>query len=139
MDRMDDDFIIWCFDDINILHDDDRWQQEVKQRKEQQEQQHKYRDRAKERLMGLNPDYAQVTEELTEEQYKKLDEEATKYLGGDMDRTHLVKGLDYALLSKVRDQQEKELELKLERSVHTHTHHTHSLPITIILNIDIDF
>lgn len=26
----------------------------------------------------------------------------SKYLGGDMEHTHLVKGLDYALLQKVR-------------------------------------
>lgn len=31
----------------------------------------------------------------------KLSEEETKYLGGDMRFTHLVKGLDYALLHKV--------------------------------------
>lgn len=28
--------------------------------------------------------------------------EETKYLGGDLEHTHLVKGLDYALLQKVR-------------------------------------
>ena len=27
--------------------------------------------------------------------------EETKYLGGDLEHTHLVKGLDYALLQKV--------------------------------------
>ena len=27
--------------------------------------------------------------------------EESKYLGGDMEHTHLVKGLDYALLEKV--------------------------------------
>ena len=27
----------------------------------------------------------------------------SKYLGGDMEHTHLVKGLDYALLEKVRE------------------------------------
>ena len=27
--------------------------------------------------------------------------QASKYLGGDMEHTHLVKGLDYALLEKV--------------------------------------
>ena len=31
----------------------------------------------------------------------KLSEAETKYLGGDMRFTHLVKGLDYALLEKV--------------------------------------
>ncbi len=29
--------------------------------------------------------------------------EDSKYMGGDVDHTHLVKGLDYALLQKVRD------------------------------------
>jgi len=28
--------------------------------------------------------------------------EESKFLGGDMEHTHLVKGLDYALLDKVR-------------------------------------
>ena len=27
----------------------------------------------------------------------------SKYLGGDMEHTHLVKGLDFALLQKVKD------------------------------------
>lgn len=30
-----------------------------------------------------------------------MDAEKTKYLGGDVKHTHLVKGLDYALLQKV--------------------------------------
>ena len=45
----------------------------------------------------------------------------SKYLGGDMEHTHLVKGLDYALLEKVRaeishkeDLQEEDMELALE-------------------------
>lgn len=29
--------------------------------------------------------------------------EESKFLGGDVDHTHLVKGLDYALLQKVRE------------------------------------
>lgn len=35
------------------------------------------------------------------EKRKKIIEES-KFLGGDMEHTHLVKGLDYALLDKVR-------------------------------------
>ena len=35
------------------------------------------------------------------ERRKQLIQES-KYLGGDMEHTHLVKGLDYALLDKVR-------------------------------------
>jgi hypothetical protein len=35
--------------------------------------------------------------------------EQTKFLGGDVEHTHLVKGLDYALLRKIREQ-EKDLD-----------------------------
>jgi len=44
-----------------------------------------------------------------------LTEEEHKYLGGDMNHTHLVKGLDYALLAKTRaetaakEKEEKEI------------------------------
>lgn len=38
----------------------------------------------------------------------------SKFLGGDMEHTHLVKGLDYALLQKVRSEiQHKEFEQEL--------------------------
>lgn len=37
-----------------------------------------------------------------------LDIEHSKYLGGDLQHTHLVKGLDYALLNKVRSETEVE-------------------------------
>lgn len=32
----------------------------------------------------------------------KLSMEESKFLGGDLEHTHLVRGLDYALLQKVR-------------------------------------
>jgi len=38
-------------------------------------------------------DYAERRKQVIQE---------SKYLGGDMEHTHLVKGLDYALLEKVR-------------------------------------
>lgn len=39
----------------------------------------------------------------------------SKFLGGDMEHTHLVKGLDYALLQKVRSEiQLKESEIIIE-------------------------
>ena len=71
----------------------------------------KYRDRAKERrenaneeeqvsTMGYNA-VANMTSENAAERRKQLIEES-KYLGGDMEHTHLVKGLDYALLNKVK-------------------------------------
>lgn len=67
---------------------------------------HGYRDRALERRKELNTEDAKM-----EEIVSKLDVEQTKYLGGDMEHTHLVKGLDYALLEKARRQKEKEDEL----------------------------
>ena len=50
------------------------------------------RDRAAERRLGANPDYAEtaIPSGIT------LDE--SKFLGGDLEHTHAVKGLDYALL-----------------------------------------
>merc|ERR1711879_786646 len=52
-------------------------------------------------------------------QKKKLLIEESKYLGGDIEHTHLVKGLDYALLSKkrqeIRDEEAKKEELEMER------------------------
>eukprot|EP00624_Nannochloropsis_granulata_P007191 evm.model.NODE_6715_length_1782_cov_18.963524.1 len=56
-----------------------------------------YRDRAEERRKGINPDYEDEITRLVH-----MDAEKTKYLGGDVKHTHLVKGLDYALLQKVR-------------------------------------
>lgn len=44
----------------------------------------------------------------------------SKFLGGDMEHTHLVKGLDYALLQKVRseiEQLEEEEDEQLEQAV----------------------
>ncbi|KAK4291933.1 hypothetical protein Pmani_035267 [Petrolisthes manimaculis] len=89
----------------------------------------KYRDRAKERRDGKNPDYQAedpsqagmggyraVAPDLKSgldaaERRKQMIQES-KFLGGDMEHTHLVKGLDYALLQKVRSEiQLKESEL----------------------------
>lgn len=54
----------------------------------------KYRDRAKERREGKHQDSSVSV--------GHLDDEMTKYLGGDEEHTHLVKGLDKALAEKVR-------------------------------------
>ncbi|KAK7602282.1 hypothetical protein V9T40_009723 [Parthenolecanium corni] len=91
----------------------------------------RYRDRAKERRDGHNPDY-QVEDPLSvasgyravapdlksgmdaAERRKQMIQES-KFLGGDMEHTHLVKGLDYALLQKVRSEiQTKEMEQEEE-------------------------
>merc|ERR1739838_152074 len=81
----------------------------------------KYRDRARERRDGKNPDYQAedpnqagmggyraVAPDLKSgldaaERRKQMIQES-KFLGGDMEHTHLVKGLDYALLQKVRSE-----------------------------------
>lgn len=76
----------------------------------------KYRDRARERRDGVNQDsvedpmtnasaYRAVAPDLKSgldaaERRRQMIQQS-KFLGGDMEHTHLVKGLDYALLQKV--------------------------------------
>jgi len=94
----------------------------------------KYRDRAEERRLNVNPDYqdnpseeiltafhavAPVDQHNDESSKSGADSRASmieksKYLGGDIDHTHLVKGLDYALLNKVKDQMKKIVKVKQE-------------------------
>lgn len=50
---------------------------------------------------------AEDLEGLNEKERQRLIIERSKYLGGDVEHTHLVKGLDYALLAKVKDEMEK--------------------------------
>lgn len=95
----------------------------------------KYRDRAKERRDGTNDGptdptsntssaYRAVAPDLksgmdAKERRRQLIQES-KYLGGDMEHTHLVKGLDYALLQKVRSEiqtREQDQEDEMERLV----------------------
>ncbi|GJQ79825.1 hypothetical protein Trydic_g23289 [Trypoxylus dichotomus] len=94
----------------------------------------KYRDRASERRQGVNPDYQNDDPMNTAQAYRAVAPDLksgfdaaerrrqmiqeSKFLGGDMEHTHLVKGLDYALLQKVRSeiqQKEQEQEQELER------------------------
>jgi len=94
----------------------------------------KYRDRAKERRDGgetTGPDslstlgaYRAVAPDIKStmdaaERRKQMIQES-KFLGGDMEHTHLVKGLDYALLQKVRceiEHQEFEDDEQLEEAI----------------------
>lgn len=82
----------------------------------------RYRDRAKERREGANPDYDSRLDDMDTvgrghhrsiaapdsksrldfQELRRREIEESKYLGGDMEHTHLVKGLDYALLQKVK-------------------------------------
>lgn len=94
----------------------------------------KYRDRASERRQGINPDYHHDDPMNTAQAYRAVAPDLksgfdaaerrrqmiqeSKFLGGDMEHTHLVKGLDYALLQKVRSEiqhKEAEQEQELER------------------------
>eukprot|EP00039_Didymoeca_costata_P011688 m.165260 g.165260 ORF g.165260 m.165260 type:complete len:507 (-) comp15256_c1_seq1:56-1576(-) len=108
---------------------------------EAKEKEDKYRDRAAERRKGINKDYEDHEKLL--EAYKdvapagsdeegdasaidkqKQEIEKSKYLGGDIKHTHLVKGLDFALLEKERarlaaeenEEQSEEEEMEEEES-----------------------
>ncbi|KAI0305860.1 RED-like protein N-terminal region-domain-containing protein [Multifurca ochricompacta] len=66
-----------------------------------------YRDRAEERRLGKEGDYAQVEAILEEFEKRNADNEdraavdaQRRYLGGDSDHSILVKGLDFALLEQ---------------------------------------
>ncbi|KAL1925801.1 uncharacterized protein VTP21DRAFT_684 [Calcarisporiella thermophila] len=77
----------------------------------------KYRDRAAERRRGYNPDYVE-TEKILETINQSASDngeglsayEQSKYLGGDAAHTHLVKGLDYTLLQRMRGDLPKDQE-----------------------------
>ncbi|PON39199.1 RED-like protein [Trema orientale] len=98
------------------------YKEKVVRRKEEKAEQPevpKYRDRAKERREDQNPDYEPTelgsfhavappgTVDIRSADAQKLSIENSKYLGGDVEHTHLVKGLDYALLNKVRSEIDK--------------------------------
>lgn len=96
----------------------------------------KYRDRAKERRSGVSQDYQPEDPMNTTSAYRAVAPDIqsgmdaaerrremiqnSKFLGGDMEHTHLVKGLDFALLQKVRSEiknKELEQEQEMERLV----------------------
>uniref|UniRef100_A0A1Q3F8N9 Putative ik cytokine down-regulator of hla class ii n=1 Tax=Culex tarsalis TaxID=7177 RepID=A0A1Q3F8N9_CULTA len=101
-----------------------------------QELAEKYRDRARERRDGANPDYQNLDPSSSTSGYRAVAPDVksgldaaerrrqqiqeSKFLGGDMEHTHLVKGLDYALLQKVRCEivaKENEQEDEMEKLV----------------------
>eukprot|EP00201_Polytomella_parva_P004774 CAMPEP_0175076884 /NCGR_PEP_ID=MMETSP0052_2-20121109/23023_1 /TAXON_ID=51329 ORGANISM="Polytomella parva, Strain SAG 63-3" /NCGR_SAMPLE_ID=MMETSP0052_2 /ASSEMBLY_ACC=CAM_ASM_000194 /LENGTH=393 /DNA_ID=CAMNT_0016346169 /DNA_START=44 /DNA_END=1222 /DNA_ORIENTATION=+ len=64
----------------------------------------KYRDRADERRRREeNPNYERVEDSVDT---SGMSVEKTKFLGGDMEHTYLVKGLDYVLMEKTRREAE---------------------------------
>jgi IK cytokine len=93
-----------------------RWLKQQQQKEKREEQASRYRDRAKERREGLNPDYEEdriLTSILQPETpgskiSKQMEIETRKLLGGDFEHTHLVKGLDYVLLQRIRSEMEKQ-------------------------------
>jgi len=85
-----------------------RWRERQKKieemRAEREAKKTQYRDRAKEVREGTNVDYD------NEIDYKEMSYETSKYLGGDEEHTHMVKGLDYILLNRRRQQVAQEIE-----------------------------
>ena len=71
-----------------------------------------YRDRAAERRLGLDGLPADMVGLLDGgagvADLSRLSYEESKYLGGDVEHTHLVKGLDFALLNRMRSEQGRE-------------------------------
>lgn len=99
-----------------------------------QELAEKYRDRARERRDGSTQDFPPNDTVSGSNAYRAVAPDSksgldaaerrrqmiqeSKFLGGDMEHTHLVKGLDYALLQKVRSEiivKEQEQEIQLEK------------------------
>merc|ERR1711881_107252 len=68
---------------------------------EEEAQKNKYRDRAKELREGTNTDYQGIGDKID---FEHMDYKTTKYLGGDIKHTHMVKGLDWGLLNVIRKQ-----------------------------------
>ncbi|KAG7465203.1 hypothetical protein MATL_G00173880 [Megalops atlanticus] len=111
-------------------------QQELERERELAE---KYRDRARERRDGVNKDYEETELISTTANYRAVGPTAeadksaaekrrqliqeSKFLGGDMEHTHLVKGLDFALLQKVRaeitskEKEEEDIMEKVQKEV----------------------
>lgn len=99
-----------------------------KDEKQEEPEAPKYRDRAKERREDQNPDYEAAelgsfhavappgsVADLRNADAYKISIENSKYLGGDIEHTHLVKGLDYALLHKVKSEIDKKPDVEDEQ------------------------
>ncbi|SBT80597.1 RED-like protein, putative [Plasmodium malariae] len=72
----------------------------IKKKKNEEKQEQKYRDRAAERRKGIIKDVKDASV-LYNNVNNTIDE--SKFMGGDVEHTHLVKGLDFLLLNKVRN------------------------------------
>ncbi|KAJ1934442.1 hypothetical protein FBU59_005697, partial [Linderina macrospora] len=107
----------------NRANEDDKNRQKHGVKQHHKQQQSQYRDRAAERRNGVGSEYEegerllqQLRDSATEEDSRQREYEQSKYLGGDIEHTHLVKGLDYLLLEKERARNGgEELDDELER------------------------
>jgi len=79
------------------------------EQEEREKQKTKYRDRAMELREGKNLDYADVGID-----FESMDYNTSKYLGGDVKHTHMVKGLDFILLNRVRESMGKDEDIDAE-------------------------
>ncbi|KAI8817552.1 RED-like protein N-terminal region-domain-containing protein [Fimicolochytrium jonesii] len=112
-----------------------------------------YRDRAKERRKGVNPDYVETEQMLAvlnageqpqmfaagkemEPSTPNVSYAQSKYLGGDVKHTHMVKGLDYALLEKVqKDLKEKDIDRKKDEEAMAYVEQMHGGGPTTFLSM----
>ncbi|CRG97456.1 RED-like protein, putative [Plasmodium gallinaceum] len=84
----------------------------VKKKKNEEKSEQKYRDRAEERRKGIIKDIKDSTV-LYNNVNNTIDE--SKYMGGDIEHTHLVKGLDFLLLNKIRNKLINKISLEKEK------------------------
>lgn len=82
-----------------------KYKQKALAKEEKAAEDNKYRDRAAARR-DMKDEYEKVAAEF--ENHGEVSVEQSKYLGGDLEHTHLVKGLDFALLNKVRAELNKQ-------------------------------
>ncbi|GAW83276.1 hypothetical protein, conserved [Plasmodium gonderi] len=84
----------------------------TKKKKNEEKEEQKYRDRAEERRKGIVKDVKDASV-LYNNVNNTIDE--SKFMGGDVEHTHLVKGLDYVLLNKVRNKLIDKISLEKEK------------------------
>ncbi|VWU51818.1 RED-like protein, putative [Hepatocystis sp. ex Piliocolobus tephrosceles] len=84
----------------------------TKKKKDDKQIEQRYRDRAEERRKGIIKDVKDASV-LYNNVNNTIDE--SKFMGGDIEHTHLVKGLDFLLLNKVRNKLINKINLEKEK------------------------
>ena len=90
----------------------ERYQRILEEKAAKRAEKNKYRDRVKERRLA---EASGKADQEDEDRFKDLDDGLKQYLGGTLESTHLVKGLDLQLLQKTRAEEEMREEEELER------------------------